>query len=95
MPAGLVSLEETKLDDRYSMARAKWQWRVERGGTAEEITLGSTVILQKTSEGLQIVLYLNHEDIVSVLRQSGLLPAGLGQYKCKLLVWLCSSAKSV
>ena len=56
---------------------------------------GSTVILQKTGEGLQIVLYLNHEDIVSVLRQSGLLPAGLGQYKCKLLVWLCSSAKSV
>jgi len=53
------------------------------------------VILQKTGEGLQIVLYLNHEDIVSVLQQSGLLPAGLGQYKCKLLVWLCSSAKSV
>jgi len=40
MPAGLFSLEETKLDDRYSMARAKWQWRTERGGTAEEITMG-------------------------------------------------------
>jgi hypothetical protein len=78
-PAGLVSLEETKLDDRYSMARMKWQWRVEREGAAEEITLGSTVILQQTGEGLQIVLYLNHEDIVSVLRQRGLLPTGPAQ----------------
>jgi hypothetical protein len=37
------------------------------------------VILQQTGEGLQIVLYLNHEDIVSVLRQRGLLPAGPAQ----------------
>lgn len=75
-PAILVSLEETELDDRYTMARMRWQWRVERGEAATvEITLGSTVILQRSGEGLQIVLYLNHEDIVSVLRQRGLLPA--------------------
>jgi hypothetical protein len=74
-PASLVSLEETELDARYTMARMQWQWRVERGEAATvEITLGSTVILQRSGEGLQIVLYLNHEDIFSALRQRGLLP---------------------
>ena len=78
-PAVLVSFEETKLDDRYSMARVRWRWRVERSATAPlEITLDSTLILQRGDDGFQIVVYMNHEDIFAALRQRGLSPGGGG-----------------
>lgn len=72
----LASLQETKLDDRYSIVRTEWRWRFDRGGDGpEEITLPSTFIVQQSGEGLQIVFYLAHEDILAVLRERGWLPA--------------------
>jgi hypothetical protein len=72
--AKLVSLNETRLDDHYSMVRAEWCWRViSRGGDSQEITLPSTYIVRRSSEGLQIVFYLAQGDITAVLRERGLL----------------------
>jgi hypothetical protein len=72
--AKLVSLNETALDDHYSMVRAEWRWRVtSRGNESQEITLPSTYIVRRSSEGLQIVFYLAHGDITAVLRERGLL----------------------
>jgi hypothetical protein len=72
--AQLVSLDETKLDDHYSMVRTEWRWRVNSGGNAsQEITLPSTYIVRRSSEGLQIAFYLAHGDITAVLRERGLL----------------------
>src|SRR5215470_10163911 len=62
--AELVSLDETKLDDQYSMVRTKWRWRVNSAGKApQEITLPSTYIVRRSSEGLQIAFHLAHGDI--------------------------------
>ena len=72
--AKLVSLNETKLDDRYSMVRTEWRWRLKGGEDASlEITLPSTYIVRRSSEGLQIAFYLAHGDITAVLRERGLL----------------------
>ena len=71
--AKLVSLNETKLDDRYSMVRTEWRWRLTSGENApSEITLPSTYIVRRSSEGLQIAFYLAHGDITAVLRERGL-----------------------
>lgn len=71
--AKLVSLEETRLDDNYSMVRTQWRWHVKRGDDAsQEITLPSTYIVRRSSDGLQIAFYLAHGDITAVLRERGL-----------------------
>jgi hypothetical protein len=71
----LVHLEETPLDDRYTLTRTEWRWQFARPDRAPtEITLPSTFIVERTSEGPRIVLYLMHADVVAVLRQRGLLP---------------------
>ena len=72
--AKLVSLNETRLDDHYSMVRTEWRWRVtSHGNESQEITLPSTYIVRRSSDGLRIVFYLAHGDITEVLRKRGLL----------------------
>ncbi len=71
----LVSLHETSLDERYRMVRTEWRWRLDRAGEAPvEITLPSTFIVHESRDGLRIVFYLTG-DILTVLRERGLLPA--------------------
>jgi hypothetical protein len=72
--ARLLSLQEAKLDNRYSQVRTEWQWRIRREGAAPvEITLPSTFIVEKSSEGLRIVFYLSG-DLMATMRERGLLP---------------------
>ena len=71
----LASLRETKLDDRYVMVRAEWRMQFDRGSDGlEELTLPSTFIVHGSGEMLRIVFYLTHENLMTVLRDRGLLP---------------------
>jgi hypothetical protein len=67
----LVSVHQTKLDDRYVLVRTEWVLHFDR----DQIALPSTYIVQVSGEVLKIVFYLNHENIMTVLRDRGLLPA--------------------
>ena len=72
--ARLVSLEERKLDDRYMQVRCEFRWQFQPEAAAPvEITLPSTFIVEKTSEGFRIVFYLTG-DLMGAMRQRGLLP---------------------
>lgn len=74
-PASLVSLQENNLDDHYSLVRTEWRWRVKPAGLEPlEITSSSTFLIQRSDNGLRIVLYLNHADIMDALRARGWLP---------------------
>jgi hypothetical protein len=69
----LVSLQETRLDDRYTMVRTEWRWRFEQSAEKPlDVTLPSTFIVQRSPDGLRIVFYLRHQDIMTVLRERGL-----------------------
>ena len=71
----LMSVHETKLDERYSLVRTEWRWRIARGqDAATDITLPSTFIVQRANDGPRIVFYLTG-DIIGALRERGLLPA--------------------
>jgi hypothetical protein len=70
----LMSLEETPLDDHYVMVRTSWRWEFDRP-ERPEISLPSTFIVRKSGGALKIVFYLTHQDIMTVLRNHGLLPA--------------------
>ncbi len=66
----LVSLEERPLGDWYVLVETDWMMEFETG---EEVGLRSTFILFRSSDGLRIVFYLAHQDLVGVLRERGIL----------------------
>ena len=73
----LATLQETVLDDRYSLVRAEWQWRFERSPAAQvEFTLPSSYVIERSPDRWQIVAYIPHADIMAELRRRGLLAAG-------------------
>ncbi len=70
----LASVEQTRLDDRYVLLKTEWLVKFERGdGRGEELILRSTFVLYRSDDGLKVVFYLSHEDLMSVLRGKGLL----------------------
>jgi len=71
----LLSLHETKMDDRHVMVRTEWRMQFDRGlDGLEEVRLPSTFIVHRSGEALRIVFYLTHENLMTVLRDRGLLP---------------------
>jgi hypothetical protein len=72
----LVGLHEIELDQRYTLARTEWQWQFGPPGAAarDELTLPSTFIVERSSDGPRIVVYVMHQDVVGVLRDRGWLP---------------------
>jgi ketosteroid isomerase-like protein len=70
----LVALEETPLTSRYSLVRAQFRWRfAEADDERSTITLPSTFVVDRGGDTPQIVLYVNEQDVLSVLRQRGVL----------------------
>ena len=72
----LASLQETRLDDRYTLARTEWQWQFAPSGDAPtELTLPSTFIVDRSGSEPRIVLYMMHHDIARLLKEHGLISA--------------------
>jgi hypothetical protein len=70
----LVSVAETRLDDRYSLVRTVWQWTFVRAdNSSTDITLPSTFVVDRVDDGGKIVCYMNHADVVAIMRERGLL----------------------
>jgi|SRR5262245_14239945 len=72
----LLSVEETRLDDRYSLVRTEWRWTFagpDRAATT--ITQPSSFLVDRAADGGKIVCYINHADVVAAMRDRGLLPA--------------------
>ena len=71
----LAGLEETPLDDRYTLVRAEWRWDFEpAGGAPTALTLPSTFIVDRSGDAPRIVVYVMHQDLTVVLRDRGLAP---------------------
>jgi hypothetical protein len=72
----LVGFEETALTDRYALVRAQFRWHFHApSGEPATVTLPSTFIVDRGGDSPCIVLYMNEQDVVSVLRERGVLPA--------------------
>jgi hypothetical protein len=73
-----VTLQESRLDDRYSLVRTEWRWRFERSSEAlVDFTLPSSYVVDRSPERWQIVAYIPHADIMAELRRRGLLSPGV------------------
>ena len=62
----LEDLRHEALDGTYVLART--QWRGERAGTGgPPLRLASSFLLRRDGDPLQVVLYLNHQDLGKAL----------------------------
>ena len=71
----LVEFEETALTGRYALVRAQFQWRFQAAKSEPiTVTLPSTFVVDRGGDAPRIVVYMNEQDVVSVLRDRGVLP---------------------
>ncbi len=71
----LVSLNESRLDARYVMAKAKWQMNlVRKDGDAQRVLADSVYIVDTSAEALKIVFYLTSLDHMALMKEHGILP---------------------
>jgi len=71
----LVGFEEMTLAHRYTLVRAQFRWHFQAAnGEPATVTLPSTFIVDRGRDSPRIVLYMNERDVVSVLREQGVLP---------------------
>ena len=75
LDTALVGFEETALTGRYSLVRAQFRWRFKAANDDPAVvTLPSTFMVDCGGEAPRIVVYMNEQDVVSVLRERGVLP---------------------
>jgi hypothetical protein len=71
----LISLEETALNERYSLARTRWRFTFDRSPDAPQtLDVDSTFLVDTGGDAPRILLYLTHQDIFADLRERGFLP---------------------
>lgn len=72
----IASLDETPLDDFYSLVRVEWEMHFEPLNAApRNAILASTYLLYLRDGSPEIVLYLMHQDLPQALQAQGIMPA--------------------
>ena len=70
----VLSLEETPIDDQYTMVKAHFLMQFQKStGESKEINLDSTYILFMKGETPKIVMHIEPEDVQQAMKDRGLL----------------------
>ena len=70
----VTSLEETSIDDQYTMVKAHFLMQFQKStGEVKEINLDSTYILFMKGETPKIVMHIEPEDVQQAMKDRGLL----------------------
>jgi hypothetical protein len=70
----VVSLDETVIDDRYTMVKAHFLMKFQKAsGQIEEARIDSTYILFMKDDRPNIVMHIEHEDLKEAMQARGLL----------------------
>jgi hypothetical protein len=70
----VLSLEETQIDDQYTMVKAHFLMHFKKAsGQIAEVNVDSTYILFMKGELPKIVMHIEHEDVQQAMKDRGLL----------------------
>jgi hypothetical protein len=73
--ARILSLTETPLDERYTMAKVHWHMIFEKQrGHSLDFKFFITYVLFDNGTGPKVVFYISHDDEVKVMKDAGLIP---------------------
>jgi hypothetical protein len=72
----LVSLRQTRLDARYTMAATQWRMTfAQNEREPQQVIADSTYIVDTGTDPFKIVFYLASQDLMQILKQRGIAPA--------------------
>jgi hypothetical protein len=69
----VLSLEETPIDDQYTMVKAHFLMQFQTPGQVIEAKVDSTYILFMKNDAPRIVMHIEHEDLKEAMQARGLL----------------------
>jgi hypothetical protein len=73
--AKILSIVETALDDRYTMAKVHWHMVFEKEpGNPLDFKFFITYFLFDPSSGPKVAFYISHDDEQKVMQEAGLIP---------------------
>jgi len=73
--AKIMDLEETPLDDHYTMARVQWNMVFEKEpGHSLDFKFYITYFLFDSGSGPKVAFWISHEDEQKVMQEAGLIP---------------------
>jgi hypothetical protein len=75
--AAVLDIAETRLDERYTMAKVHWHMVFEKDGEAMDFKFYITYFLFDPGSGPKIVFYISHDDEQKVMQEAGLIPSDL------------------
>jgi hypothetical protein len=74
----IVPFEETRLDNHYVMVKAHGSMRFEKtAGQPIDVNSDSVSILFMQDDSPKVVFQLTHEDLMTIMKEHGLLPGKL------------------
>jgi hypothetical protein len=74
--AKILSVEETPLDERYTMAKVRWRMTFEKQpGHPLDFEFYLTYFLFDPGSGPKVVFWISHDDEQRVMQESGLISA--------------------
>jgi hypothetical protein len=74
--AKILSVEETPLDDRYTMAKVHWHMTVEKQiGHELDFKFFLTYFLFDAGFGPRVAFWISHDDEQKIMQDAGLIPA--------------------
>jgi len=71
----IVSLKETPISEQYIQVEVVWKMIYQKGEKTIEDTNTATYILHKQDTALQIVVQIDHQDLMKKVQAMGLLPS--------------------
>ena len=72
----LISLRQTRLDARYTMAATQWRMTfAQNQHEPQEVMADSTYIVDTATNPFKIVFYLASQDLMQILKERGIAPA--------------------
>ena len=76
--AKILNIDETALDERYTMAKVHWHMVFEKEkGNPLDFKFFITYFLFDPGSGPKVVFYISHDDEQKVMRDAGLIPAAM------------------
>ena len=70
----IKGLEETRLDEHYSLVKVYWKMQFEKDEKPLSFDITASYLLYQQGEKLQIVMQLDHQDLMKEVQGLGLLP---------------------
>ena len=70
--SALDTVDTTFLDEHYALVKTRWIFQFVVGNGIKELAISTSYIVAMGGAALKIILYLNHDSLMTALKQNGI-----------------------